>query len=202
MQQELGNIFYRLGNKIYINITNACPCNCIFCIRNSTDGVGDAPSLWLAHEPSLTEIYKAFDNRQDINQCDEIVFCGYGEPMCRPDDVVEIAKYIKNICQLPIRINTNGLVKLMTPEFEISKLAAVDAVSISLNADEDHEYLRISKPSFGIGSYGSLLEFVQQASKYTAVTLTVLEDLLPERIDNCRKLAEDLGVEFRVREYW
>ena len=194
-------IFYRLENKLYINITNACPCACAFCIRNQTSSVGDAQSLWLTHEPTVDDIKHAFNMRQDLDQVDEIVFCGYGEPMMRANDVINISAYIKTKIDLPVRVNTNGLVKLIDPNFIISRLKIVDSISVSLNADDADEYCRLVNPCFGVSSYKALLDFVEEAKEFTAVTLTVLEDLAPERIENCRKLARELGLPLRVRSY-
>ena len=50
------SILYRYGNTYYINMTNRCPCRCVFCVRNSTPRLGDADSLWLDHEPMVDEI--------------------------------------------------------------------------------------------------------------------------------------------------
>ena len=193
-------IFYKLDNSLYINITNSCPCACVFCIRNTTDSVGDAASLWLEKEPTLEEIFTAFDNI-DLDMISEIVFCGYGEPMTRPFDVIEIARYIKAKANLKIRLNTNGLVYFISPSFDISQLEIIDSVSVSLNADDEDEYLRLVCPTFGIFSYDALLQFVKDVRKYTSVRLTVMEDLGAKRIDNCRKIAQTLDVGFRVREY-
>ena len=194
-------IFYRLENKLYINITNACPCDCVFCIRNLTDTVGDANTLWLPHEPSLTEIKKAFDARQDLHEVNEIVFCGYGEPMTRADNVIEVTEYIKTKTSLPVRINTNGLVELLHPSLDIAKLSVIDSISVSLNADDALEYLRITRSSFGIESFDALLDFVKEAKNYTAVTLTVMENLGTERIDNCKRIASEFGATLRVRRF-
>jgi len=193
-------IFYRLGQKLYINITNACPCACIFCIRNFSDSVGDAESLWLEREPTIDEIQSAFESRQDLGQIDEIVFCGYGEPMERADDVIEICKMIKNaLPNMPIRINTNGLVWLIDSAFNISQLSLVDSVSVSLNADDADEYIRVTNPRFGLSAYDAMLEFVKAAKQYTKVTLTVVDVLTPERIKNCNLLAEKLALPLVVR---
>jgi len=194
-------IFYRLGNKLYVNITNTCPCACVFCIRNLTDTVGDANSLWLEREPTIDEIKQAFDARQDLHEVDEIVFCGYGEPMVRASDIVEITHYMKSKTMLPVRVNTNGLVKLIDPTFEIDRLVIMDSISVSLNADDAGEYLRIVQPDFGIASYDALLEFVEEIKEFVNVTLTVMEILGAERIANCRQIADALGVELRVREF-
>jgi len=194
-------IFYRLGSKLYINITNSCPCACVFCIRNQTNSVGDAESLWLEREPSVKEIIQEFEKQHNWDGIDEIVFCGYGEPMMRAGDVIDLSIYIKSKVNLPVRINTNGLVKLIDQSFELSKLKIIDSISVSLNADDADEYLRLVKPCFGICSYNAMLDFVTEAKEYTAVILTVLEDLAPNRINNCRNIASELGIPLRIRAY-
>jgi len=194
-------IFYRLDNKLYINITNACPCACVFCIRNTADGVGEADSLWLTHEPTLEEVKIAFfQNRKNLAEVDEIVFCGYGEPMCRAEDVVEIATFIKLETNLPVRLNTNGLVKLINPGFDIAKLKVMDSISVSLNADDAEEYVRLCQPVFGAPAYAALLEFVKEVPVPT--TLSVVGILQPHRIENCKTLAKELGALLRVRSCW
>ena len=88
-------IFYEFEGKLYANITNKCPCSCVFCIRKNGDSVADNDSLWLEHEPSYEEIIKAFDDF-DKTGLHELVFCGYGEPMERADVLLEVAKYYQN----------------------------------------------------------------------------------------------------------
>ena len=201
-------IAYRLGNKLYLNITNECSCNCVFCIRNNTDGVGDAKSLWLEREPSLEEIKVALDKKLMANSdIDEVVFCGYGEPMMRADIVIQISEYIKrNHSSLYeksaplVRINTNGLAFLMQPGFDVRKLGVVDTVSISLNADDGQEYQRLAQPRYE-GAFESLLDFARQAKKYTSVVFSVVEGTIsPERLENCMRIATDVGVPLRVRD--
>lgn len=88
-------IFYEFEGKLYANITNRCPCSCVFCIRKNGDSVADNDSLWLEHEPSYEEIIKAFDDF-DKTGLHELVFCGYGEPMERADVLLEVAKCYQN----------------------------------------------------------------------------------------------------------
>ena len=196
-------IFYSLGTKLYVNVTNKCHCNCIFCIRNLTDSVGSAETLWLSKEPCLEEMKSAFVSRQDIGKdilsYDEIVFCGYGEPLERAEDVVSLAHFIKEKSKLPLRLNTNGLIRLINPSFDVNKLAVFESISISLNADDAPEYLRVTRPSFGLGSFDVMLEFIKDAKSLGDVTLSVVEGLDPMRIENCRKLAAKMDVMFRVR---
>jgi len=200
-------IAYRLGNSLYLNITNRCSCDCVFCIRNLTSAVGDASSLWLEREPTVEEIKNALDVSLRERDADEIVFCGYGEPMIRADVVIEICMYIKGIFSslygkpAPlVRVNTNGLAFLMHPGFDVSRLELVDTVSISLTADDSAEYQRLSRPKYGEEAYPALLEFARQAKEYTRVVFSILEGTLTEeRVVNCRRIAADMGVALRIR---
>ena len=131
----MNNIVYTYGNKIYLNITNACPCDCDFCVRNNTDGLGDMGSLWLEHEPSYDEIREAVDSF-DFTGYTDVVFCGFGEPTCALDKLLRTAEYIKQTKNVRIRLNTNGLSDLInrTDNSAERMSGLIDAVSISLNA--------------------------------------------------------------------
>ena len=52
---------YETGGKLYLNITNRCPCACTFCIRKNDDGAYGSDPLWLEHEPSAAEMQAAID---------------------------------------------------------------------------------------------------------------------------------------------
>ena len=56
-------IFYKFGEGLYVNVTNRCPCDCVFCIRQNGDCVGDSQSLWLEREPTVEEIISDFERR-------------------------------------------------------------------------------------------------------------------------------------------
>ena len=74
----MADILYVYKTSIYANLTNKCPCRCTFCIRNNTDAIGNADTLWHKHDPSIEEIKKAVDDF-DFTGFKELVFCGYGE---------------------------------------------------------------------------------------------------------------------------
>ena len=197
-------ITYELGNSLYINLTNRCTNNCVFCVRNNHDGVNGKDNLWLDREPGIEEIKSDFKTR-NLTSYDSIVFCGYGEPLIRFDDVIQISKWIKE--QLPdikIRINTNGQANLIcgrdvTPELK----GLIDTISISLNADNANKYQELCKSCYGTDAYNAVLEFAALAKKYVPhVILSVVDkDMTPKEIDACRSIADKCGVKLRIREY-
>lgn len=196
-------IFYEFEGKLYANITNKCPCACTFCIRKNSDSVGGNDSLWLEHEPSFEEIKEAFDSF-DKTGLSELVFCGYGEPMMRADILLKTAEYVKANTDMTIRINTNGLVALMDPLFDISSLKfKIDKVSISLNASNPDKYFQITNPKYGLPSYNSMLNFALRIQEFVPdVSFTIVDcDLSDEEIELCRERAKDVGIPLRIRHY-
>lgn len=195
-------IFYDLNGSLYVNITNQCPCACTFCIRKNSDSVGENDSLWLEREPSIAEIKNAFD-AVDHTKYHEAVFCGYGEPMSRPFDLIEAARYIKETSGMKIRVNTNGLVSLIHPTFDLySMRGVIDSLSISLNASDPEKYDRIVRSRFGLPAYNSMLNFaIVSASFIPEVSFTVVDVIGEEEIEACRARAGDLGIPLRVRGY-
>ncbi len=198
----MNTIFYKFEGKMYINITNGCPCRCVFCIRNNADTISDNDSLWLEHEPDFEEIAAAFE-AFDKTGITEAVFCGYGEPMVRADMVVRTAEYIKNNSSLKIRLNSNGLVKLIRPNFDLNSLKGlIDSVSVSLNAPDAKRYNEVTCPSFGEKSFDAMLDFAQQMKKICGkVGFTVVDVITPDEIERCRTLSQQLDIPLRVRAY-
>ncbi len=199
----MDNILYKEKNGLYVNITNKCPCACTFCIRNTSDSVGDVDSLWLSHEPSLTEVLAEF-SKYNLDDYDELVFCGFGEPTERLYDMLEICKYVKSISNIKIRLNTNGLSNLINnaPTEHLFK-DMFDTVSISLNSPNKEKYLEVTNPCFGEKAFEEMLKFSKNLGKYVKNTVFTVVNTIPEKdIEDSRKLAEELGIKFRVRNYY
>ena len=195
------NIAYEYQNNLYINLTNRCTNKCKFCIRFTPSGV-DNIDLWLEHEPSAEEVIKALEEKNYKNY-DEVIFCGFGEPMLQYEVLLEVAKYIKENSDLKIRINTNGHAnraagKDITPLLK----GLIDCVSISLNAENAKKYHDICVCDYGEEGFYEMLDFAKKASKYVPdVVLSVVDVISKEEIEACRKVAQEAGVAFRVREY-
>lgn len=88
--EKYASIVYWLGENLYLNITNKCSNNCYFCLRNFRDGVGGF-NLKLGKEPSVNEVINELRKVVNLKNWNEIVFCGFGEPLERLDCVLEIA---------------------------------------------------------------------------------------------------------------
>ena len=200
--QKAMTIAYAVGRNLYLNITNRCPCACTFCIRTMCDGAYGSDPLWLEHEPSMEEIRAALD-KEALSQYEEVVFCGYGEPTCAYDNLIKSARYIKEKYGLKIRLNTTGVGCLVNGRDITKELSSVvDTVSISLNAPNAERFLQITRSKFGIGSFDAIIDFAKKCVDYhDDVRMKVVDILKDEEIKECEKIAKNLGVKFRSREY-
>ena len=197
----MSKIVYKYGSRYYINMTNRCPCKCTFCVRNETPGLGDADSLWLDREPTVEEVKDAL-LALDLSSTEEIVFCGYGEPTERFDDLKEIAAFIHEKLKKRVRLDTNGLGNLINGRDIVPELAeCVDRISISLNASNAAEYLEITRSKFGIESYQAVLDFIAECRKsIQGVTVSIVGGYIPEESERkCAEIAVKYGVAFRIR---
>lgn len=194
-------ITYKLNNSLYVNMTNRCTNACSFCVRNNESGIKDGLDLWLDREPSVSEIIDDI-LKQDLSQYSELVFCGYGEPMLRTLDIVDICKEIKKVSNIKIRINTNGQANLIYNKDICPELKDfVDSVSISLNAKSKEEYDKICHSDFGEYAFNGLLDFAQKCKKHVPDVVLSVVDVMPKAdIEACKKLANEIGVDFRIRE--
>lgn len=197
-------ITYEYFGSLYINMTNRCDCHCVFCIRDEEDSA--LGGLWLKEEPTKEAVLAEILD-QDLSPYSEIVFCGYGEPTCRIDDLLWLCDQLHAAGRgdlPPIRLNTNGHGSLINHRNIAPELKGrLDAVSISLNGSNAEEYVRLTRPGSGEKGWEAMLDFTREAAKYVPHTaMTIVDyDKTPAEIEACRTLAESLGASFRVRPY-
>lgn len=190
-------IAYKIRNSLYLNITNRCSNHCTFCPKFDNFTV-KGHNLMLSSEPSFEEVLAAIGEPENI---DEVVFCGYGEPLIRLDLVKQLAAALKQR-GYQIRINTDGQANLVHGRNILPELAGlVDSISVSLNAPDASTYRTLCNTPFLDAGFDGMCAFIREAvvhiSQVTATAVTVPG--VP--IDSCRQLAESLGAQFRVREY-
>lgn len=190
-------IAYKIRNSLYLNITNRCSNRCSFCSKFD-DFTVKGHNLLLDHDPGFAEIMAAIG---EPGKVDEIVFCGFGEPLLRIELVKQVAFALKKR-GYRIRINTDGQANLVHGRNILPELAGlVDSISISLNAPDTATYANLCNTPFGEAGFAAVCAFIQAASEYipevaaTAVTVPGID------IAACRLLADSLGVQFRVREF-
>ena len=201
MKKEM-TITYIVDNALYINVTNRCTNSCEFCIRKNGDGAYGSDSLWLLREPTEEEILDSVFSR-DLNDFSEIVFCGYGEPTIRLDTIRSVAIKIKEKHPIKVRLNTNGHSSLYhgydtAPLYE----GAFDAISISLNTPSPERYDEICRPHQE-GSFEAMLDFAARVKNFVpTVIFSVVKDFLTaDELVECQRIADDLGVYLKVRDY-
>ncbi|MBQ1394219.1 MAG: TIGR04100 family radical SAM protein [Lachnospiraceae bacterium] len=196
-------IVYKVHNNLYVNLTNRCSCSCVFCLRQNRDHMEESDSLWLDHEPTLQEVKDAFA-KEDMSQYEEVVFCGFGEPTERMDLLLEVAAFVKENYQKPIRINTNGQANLINGRDVAPELKGlVDTISISLNTPNEEKYNEMVRSIYGDKAYGAMLDFAREAKKYVpnVVLSTVDTTLSKEEEEQCRQICEKLAVTYRIRPW-
>ena len=188
---------------VYVNITNDCNCDCVFCLRSMKEMARES-SLWIEHDPSLTEIVDELE-RLPWQYVREVVCCGFGEPLIRLDTVLSVLRWVKeHHPDMPTRVNTNGLGELEHGYVFADQFAGLlDTVSISLNASNAERYLALTRSRFGISSYEAMLTFAEHCKPYVPnVVLTVVEKVEDaEEIALCRRICAERRLTLRVRPY-
>jgi TatD DNase family protein len=196
-KKDKQTIAYKIRDSLYLNITNRCTNKCSFCVRNKTDFV-KGHNLRLTNEPSSGELIKVVG---DPARYKEVVFCGYGEPTLRFDVVLEVSKALKAKGGR-IRVVTNGHANLINKGDITAKLKGiVDELSVSLDVDTKEKYNRICQPDFGPDTFDKVKEFVLSAKRHIPKIEITCLDMQGVDIAACKKIAEELGVGFRVRAY-
>ncbi len=193
-------VVYPLGRNLYLNPTSHCTNDCTFCVRRHKLGLGGW-RLWLDREPAAGDIIGAIGDPSPYN---EIVFCGFGEPLLRPEVVVEVACWLSER-GARVRVNTNGTAHLARGVSAASLLQGlrglVNELAVSLNAADAEEYGKLCRPGEGDAAFPAVLDFIRAAVALgfevtcSAVALPGL-DLAP-----IEDLAAELGAGFRKRTH-
>lgn len=199
----MDTLTYVIEEKIYINLTNRCSNNCVFCIRNNHDGLEGygmkGYNLWLNNEPCADDIIKQLE-LFGVANFNEVVFCGFGEPIYRWDEIKQISEYVHK-CNGKTRINTNGQAKLILGydiTWEIGKY--IDTVNVSLNATDATKYQEVCCSVFGSRAYDVMLEFARNCVKNNVRTvLSVVDCIGKEEIEKAKFIANEIGAELRIR---
>ncbi len=192
-------ISYQIRDSLYLNVTNACTADCFFCKRSSEHPVVKGYNLKLPNDPTAQEL---IDSIGDPSRYKEIVFCGFGEPTLRLQEILQIAKWLKEKGAIT-RLNTNGHGNLIhkrniVPDF----VNLIDEISISLDVENEEKYLKVVKPKWGKGTFEEVLKFTQESIKLLPkVSVTAVNYPGFDEINFKKFVKEKFGVEARIRAY-
>ena len=118
--------------------------------------------------------------------------------------LLETAKLLKSLFDLPIRLNTNGHANLIYGEDVTPRFAGlIDSVSVSLNTPDAAEYVSLCKPVNGEKAFDAMLSFASACKKHVKeVQMSVVGDFLDKyQLVMCKSIADRCGVKLRIREY-
>lgn len=196
------SVAYELKGNIYINVTGACTNNCVFCPRTPRCGFLYGYNLNLVTDPAAGEMVDAARSAAQGGDHGEIVFCGYGEPTTRLNDMLKAAEDLRGL-GMPLRLNTNGHGNLINQRNIVPELEKVfDGVSVSLNAHDGKTYLRLCRPDTGDRAFDSVLDFIRKAAASRMECMVTALDHPVVDLDKCRDLIGSIpGAAFRVRRY-
>ena len=202
---EEQNLVYLLDGNIYINLTNKCTNECVFCIRSLKDDVCGT-NLWLKEDKvSAEEVIKQLKVLKKDET--EIVFCGYGEPTLKLDILKEVAKFIKeNYKGVKVRVNTNGHANVIYKRNVIPELVGlVDEFSVSLNASTEKLYLELAQPNLPCSNVlNEVKDFIRKSVEAGIPAVASVVSGYKHydvNLEECEKIANELGAKFRVREW-
>jgi len=189
-------IAYVIRDCLYLNITDRCTLGCTFCPKHNDSMEVQGHDLTMKRRPEAQEIIAAIG---DPGNYREVVFGGDGEPTLRLAVLLEVAEWIKANGGR-VRVNTDGLANAVHKRNVLPEMVGkVDALSVSMNAQDEETYNRHCKPAIP-GSYEAMLEFLFLAPRYIPeVTATALDGLEGVDIMACKRLAAGRGVKFRRR---
>ncbi len=191
-------IYYEAHKNLYINLTNRCSADCVFCIRNFADGVYGY-DLRLSREPTTEEVIGALEGL-DLTRYREIVFTGLGEPTLRFDVVLAVTRWLKSR-NIRVRLDTNGQAALINPGRDViseMKTTGIDSVSVSLNAESEEKYNKLCKPIHK-NAYNAVLDFIRGAKKAGISTRVTVVNVPEIDLEKCKKLADELDSDFHIR---
>lgn len=199
------NLAYLLDGKIYINLTNKCTNECIFCIRTIKDDVC-GKNLWLKDD-NVTSDAVIQQLKNLIKNEKEVIFCGYGEPTLKLEVLKEVAAFVKyNYEGIRVRLNTNGHANVVYKRNILPELKGlIDEISVSLNASDEDLYKEISQPNLVcINPLSEVMDFIKKSAEMGIPTVaSVVSGYKDYKIDleKCEKISSNLGAKFRVREW-
>lgn len=210
---EQNIVYYRRGqDELSLNITNACPNACVFCIRDRNPGWG-VSNLYLERDPTTDEIIEAFDiNHNQIQQdgvkLAKVKICGYGEPVLRTDDLPPILQHIRSRSDTQIQLTTTGWPYFRHISPDVAKLqelvtSGLTHVYLSMSAPDQKTYNRLVRPGIDKIDQNAFQDALRFGTEARGLGLDVTLGFINLNGVNHQQaidLATRLGLKYKIRE--
>lgn len=209
-------VYYRRGlDELSLNITNACPNACAFCIRDRDAGWG-VSNLYLAKDPSIEEINAAYNSEHtkianEGIKLERVKICGYGEPVLRFNDLPPILENIRSngIPPKAIQLTTTGwpFFRFISPngaDIRRLKNSGLTDVYLSMSSPDKTTYKKLVKPGVDVYDKNAFDDAVRfgEASRDAGLEVTLgFINLAHLDISAARAMAERMGVKYKIREF-
>ena len=193
---------YALDGNLYLNLTNKCSNGCDFCVRNERESYF-GHELWIRHgDPSAEKVIAAIEKAGELSSFKEVVFCGFGEPTYRMEEMVAVCDYLHEK-GAKTRLNTNGQGNLINKRDIVPELKGkIDLVNISLNAPDKESYQIICRSMFKESGFEAMIEFAKSVKRAgIACRFSVVDCIGEEQVEACKKLCAGLGIPLYIRKY-
>ena len=193
---------YQMDGNLYVNLTNKCSNGCDFCVRNERSSYF-GHYLWLNHgDPTTEKVIAACNGMGDLTRFKEVVFCGFGEPTYRMEQMLALCDYFHEK-GLKTRLNTNGQGSLINKRDIIVEMKGkIDRINVSLNASCAENYQKICRSQFGENGFGAMIEFAKACKRAGFECRFSIVDVIGEtEIEACKKLAQGVNVPLYIRKY-
>ena len=159
--------------------------------------------LWIRHgDPSAEKVIAAIEKAGELSSFKEVVFCGFGEPTYRMEEMVAVCAYLHEK-GAKTRLNTNGQGNLINKRDIVPELKGkIDLVNISLNAPDKESYQKICRSMFKESGFEAMIEFAKSVKRAgIACRFSVVDCIGEEQVEACKKLCAGLGIPLYIRKY-
>ena len=193
---------YVLDGNVYINLTNKCSNACDFCVRNErTSYYGNY--LWLTKgDPTADKVIAALNALGDLKKFKEAVFCGFGEPTYRMEEMLAVCDFLREK-GVSTRLNTNGQGSLINKRDIVPELVGkIDLVNVSLNFSCYEKYQKVCRSQFKEAGFDAMIEFAKSCKKRGVnVRFSIVDCIGEEEVNACKKLAQSVNIPLYIRDY-
>lgn len=203
------NISYykRENNELSINVTNKCPNNCCFCIRDRKSGWSKS-NLYLTKDPTLKEIILEIQRSFKINpKISKVKICGYGEPILRIEILPKIISVIKKEkSNVEIQLATSGwpLYNIKNGEyyFKESVKNGLEIIYLGLHAINFNDYKKKVNPTIpSERAFKQVINFIKLSKTLNLKVICAFVDLNDLCLKDINQFTKKLNCEYEIRKF-